>query len=194
MKNIIIGILAIIVIGLGVGWKATRDGAMEDLKAANQAVLDEANFSQGLRKTITEQKETQVERDAELAKAWSALDQMQAKLDRSVIIGRVYADANYNRAVDGIDHLVSDSNVKVVLYSVKRGSDGTLDNIKVASTAVVNGEYLFDVEPGEYFVGIEYNDYQTYIRRYNLIIHISGSNMVIEAGETVPGPTILLTN
>jgi hypothetical protein len=182
------------------GFSGTWYNTNQDLKAANRAVLNEANFSQSLKHEIDRlRQELKVKQESwtvanqELRKA---LNRVQEELRQSTIVGRVYADANYNQALDWRDHEVTGniSGFEVVLYTTEKRSDGSLNTIEVASTNVTNGEYRFIVGPGEYFVGVTYSENQLYSRRYNHIIHINGGNMIIGNGEIVIGPTILLAD
>ena len=122
---------------------------------------------------------------------------LESTLNRSIIVGRVYTDNNYNRALDLNDRMVTENiaGFEVVLYEASQ-EKGSPASKRVASTTVSNGQYMFnvEVEPGEYFVGISYLGNQLFDRKYNYIIYLGNSNVIAEKGQTILGPNILLSH
>jgi hypothetical protein len=208
----IIAVIVILAIGLVGGWAGlyNASGKLEAtenaLEATENALLNEANFSQKQREALRELREENVELKArsdqlegERDNLWmenvELKSNLESTLNRSIIVGRVYTDNNYNQALDLSDHIVTGNiaGFEVVLYEVYRGKVSPA-NKRIASTAVDNGEYMFNVEPGEYFVGVSYSSNQLYNQRYNHIIHLGNSNNIIaERGQIILGPDILLS-
>ncbi len=200
MKRTIIFILLIVLTAAAAGFagawhSANRDleAAKQELKATNKFWLDEVNRNQSLQEEINRlRRELKVKEES-----WTYANQeLQRALDQSTIVGKVYADQNYNQALDWRDHQVSGNipGFKVVLYTTERKNDGPLNTVEVASTTVTDGEYRFTVGPGEYFIGVTYSSNQLYNRRYNHIIYIDGGDIIVGAGEIIIGPTILLAD
>ncbi|MEK7503778.1 MAG: hypothetical protein AAB577_02240 [Patescibacteria group bacterium] len=171
----------------------------KNLEAANRAVLDEANFSQRLQKTIRELRGQNNKLNTELIKNRSALNQAQAKLDRSVIIGKIYADTHFPYGgQDNGDTLITGeiTGLSVVLYAEVPvpGNKGS-QTVIVATATIKDGEYHFNVKPGKYFVSAIYGNNQLYYQRYNNVFLIGENGFTeVKKGDTIQGPTILLTN
>jgi len=187
-----LGSIALVLLAFAIAFGIDRDNAREVL-------LEEKNRSYSLEKQV-EQLQTELEdkedynQELQRALAETEEDLMAANagLAQSIIVGRVYADANDNGNLDWEDRIVSSDldGFKVVLYESKE--NGTA--VEVASTDVENGQYKFLVPAGEYFVGIRYGDTTLYSRRYNLIKYIGGGNLIVKEGEIILASTIFLTN
>jgi len=182
--------------GFAGAWHNTnRDlrATKQELKAAKESWLNEVNHSQSLQREINRlRRELKVKEES-----WTVANQeLQRALEQSIIVGKVYADQNYNQALDWEDHEVTGniSGFEVVLYTIEKRNNGSFNHVRVDSTTATEGEYRFTVDPGEYFVGVIYNENQLFSRRYNHIIYINGGNMVVEKGQILIGPTILLSD
>jgi len=206
LKKTIVCVLLVTLAATAVGFAGAWINTRQDLKATENALLNEANFSQKQQETLRDLREENIElkarsdrlegeRDSLWVENQKLKTRLESTLNRSIIVGRVYTDNNCNQALDLNDRMVTENIVgfDVVLYEAIQ-EKGSPVSKRVASTTVSNGQYMFNVEPGEYFIGISYLGNQLFYRRYNHIIYLGdSSNIIAERGQIIIGPDILLS-
>jgi len=154
------------------GFAAAWHNTNQDLEAANRIILEEANFSQGLRKTITE------------------LNAQINATNQGVIVGYAFVDTYKIGALEDMDRPAV--GFKVRLHRITERTPATTKTTVVAETTVNSrGEYRFSVGPGEYFVEpiLVIPGYPAWS---SAIWLKSSGNLNVESKETVIGPIFLI--
>jgi hypothetical protein len=149
LKKVIICVLLVVLVATVTGSGIALNNTRQDLKVTENALLDEANFSQKQREALRELREEKDELERKLAQQTFLAEENAKALEMATIAGRAFIDQYPFDKLGFNDKPAQDLRVQLVEVAQEKGA---AYKVVAVTTADKFGRYSFRVEAGSYLV------------------------------------------